>query len=205
MAPREYAQTRFSGARTHGGVIHSGADYFANRIPDSRRRPARGRLLSNKKPSGILFKSAKQIARLLQRTYQSMKHANKIAIMMLIALTTLVAVAGCGGGGGGGGNSPGGTSPSGTATVTGTLVDKVSQLPLTNVIVTVSSSPNLSATTSGSGTFSISSVPVGPQTLGFTSNSSSIGSDTITVVSPSTSLGAIDVSTEGSPPPAPPI
>lgn len=106
---------------------------------------------------------------------------------------------------GGGSSSDSGGSANVTATVIGTLKNKVTGAPMTSITVTLQGSSN-STLSDSEGKFELLGIKPGSHTLTFTdSYSNADGSEVISVSGTQTDLGAIQLDAEGNPPSIPPL
>jgi hypothetical protein len=140
--------------------------------------------------------------------------------ILLLMISVLALIAGCGGGGGGGGssngnnntntntntNTNGNSSGQKTATVTGKIQDTITGIALNGYIVTVQGT-NLAGTSTSTGAFSISTVPLANETLvvtdacGHAIGSKTVNIATATVTSTGRDVGTLTFDVSSHPPP----
>jgi hypothetical protein len=134
------------------------------------------------------------------------KITSKVALKTLtttaVVLSILFSVTGCGGGGGG--SSSGGSQGANVQTISGTLINSSTNLPISGATVEVAQS-TLTTTTNSQGQFSLPNVPAGPVTIDFVYQGNPIGDQVLTVGGVPVNIGSVNLTTGGNPPPPPPV
>lgn len=129
--------------------------------------------------------------------------AGAAAVLVLGASALL---SGCGGGGSSSTSTGSSAGFQATVSITGTLVDQLTQMPLVSRTVTVAGT-SLSTLTNSSGVFIIADVPVGTQELLITDSLGNTDGSTSVVVFEASDgtddLGTLAINTSNSPPPPP--